>query len=71
MTKLSTIDENKAQDWNPFLNWGTDLKHKGFSGMFVHHANKGNDKKGSSGSSTIGRLLDTSIQLTKLDHDLV
>ena len=69
MTKLSTIDENKAQDWNPFLNWGTDLKHKGFSGMFVHHANKGNDKKGSSGSSTIGRLLDTSIQLTKLDQD--
>ena len=69
MTKLSTIDENKAQDWNPFLNWGTDLKHKGFSGMFVHHANKGNEKKGSSGSSTIGRLLDTSIQLTKLDPE--
>tara|TARA_R100001129_G_scaffold32694_2_gene21928 strand:- start:1136 stop:3166 length:2031 start_codon:yes stop_codon:yes gene_type:complete len=69
MTKLSTIDENKAQDWNPFLNWGTDLKHKGFSGMFVHHANKGDGKKGSSGSSTIGRLLDTSIQLTKLDPD--
>ena len=69
MTKLSTIDENKAQDWNPFLNWGTDLKHKGFSGMFVHHANKGKEKRGSSGSSTIGRLLDTSIELTKLDQD--
>jgi len=69
MTKLSTIDENKAQDWNPFLNWGTDLKHKGFSGMFVHHANKNKEGKGSSGSSTIGRLLDTSIQLTKLEED--
>jgi len=70
MTKLATIDENKATDWNPFTNWGTDLKHKGFSGMFVHHANKGTEnKKGSSGSSTIGRLLDTSIQLTKLEND--
>ena len=69
MTKLSTIDENKAQDWTPFLNWGTDLKHKGFSGMFVHHANKNKEGKGSSGSSAIGRLLDTSIQLTKLEGD--
>ena len=69
MTRLATIDENKAQDWNPFLNWGTDLKHKGFSGMFVHHANKNKDGKGSSGSSTIGRLLDTSIELRALDQD--
>ncbi len=69
MTRLATIDENKAQDWNPFLNWGTDLKHKGFSGMFVHHANKNKEGKGSSGSSTIGRLLDTSIELRALDQD--
>jgi hypothetical protein len=37
--------------------------------MFVHHANKNTDGKGSSGSSTIGRLLDTSIQLRALDQD--
>ncbi len=69
MTRLSTIDENKATDWNPFINWGVDLKNDGFSGLFVHHANKGSDTKGSSGSSTIGRLLDTSIALRKLDPD--
>ena len=69
MTRLATIDENKAQDWNPFINWGVDLKNEGYAGLFVHHANKGNDKSGSSGSSTIGRLLDTSIALKKLDPD--
>ena len=69
MTRLATIDENKQTDWNPFLNWGTDLKHKGFSGMFVHHANKGKENKGSSGSSAIGRLLDTSIKLEGLDRE--
>ena len=69
MTKLATIDENKATDWNPFTNWGTDMKNKGFAGCFVHHANKGGNSKGSSGSSTIGRLLDTSIALKKLDND--
>ena len=69
MSRLATFDENKAPDWHPFINWGIDLKHKGYSGCFVHHANKGNGSKGSSGSSFIGRLLDTSIQLTKLEND--
>ena len=69
MTRLATIDENKAPDWHPFINWGIDIKNKGFAGCFVHHANKGSDTKGSSGSSFIGRLLDTSIQLTKLEED--
>tara|TARA_R110000851_G_scaffold109544_1_gene231913 strand:+ start:673 stop:2736 length:2064 start_codon:yes stop_codon:yes gene_type:complete len=69
MSRLATIDENKAPDWHPFINWGIDLKNKGYSGCFVHHANKGSGSKGSSGSSFIGRLLDTSIQLTKLEND--
>ena len=69
MSRLATFDENKAPDWHPFINWGIDLKNKGYSGCFVHHANKGNGAKGSSGSSFIGRLLDTSIQLTKLEND--
>ena len=69
MTRLATIDENKAPDWHPFINWGIDIKNKGFAGCFVHHANKGGNSKGSSGSSTIGRLLDTSIALRKLDNE--
>ena len=71
MSRLATIDENKQPDWEPFINWGIDWKNKGYAGAFVHHANKGNgDKnKGSSGSSFIGRLLDTSIELTKLEED--
>ena len=50
---------------------GIDWKNKGYAGAFVHHANKGNgdNNKGSSGSSFIGRLLDTSINLTKLEED--
>ena len=71
MSRLATIDENKQPDWEPFINWGIDWKNKGYAGAFVHHANKGNgdNNKGSSGSSFIGRLLDTSIQLTKLEED--
>ena len=69
MSRLATIDENKAPDWHPFINWGIDMKNKGYSGCFVHHANKGGNNKGSSGSSFIGRLLDTSIALRKLDND--
>ena len=40
MSRLATIDENKAPDWHPFINWGIDMKNKGYSGCFVHHANK-------------------------------
>ena len=69
MSRLATIDENKAPDWHPFINWGIDMKNKGYSGCFVHHANKGGNNKGSSGSSFIGRLLDTSIALRKLDNE--
>jgi len=68
MSRLATFDENKQPDWEPFINWGIDLKNKGIPGCFLHHANKG-EGKGSSGSSYIGRLLDTSIQLTKLADD--
>jgi len=68
MSRLATFDENKQPDWEPFINWGIDLKNKGIPGCFLHHANKGG-QKGSSGSSYIGRLLDTSIQLTKLEDD--
>ena len=68
MSRLATFDENKQPDWEPFINWGIDLKNRGIPGCFLHHANKG-EGKGSSGSSFIGRLLDTSIQLTKLEDD--
>ena len=68
MSRLATFDENKQPDWEPFINWGIDLKNKGIPGCFLHHAKKG-EGKGSSGSSYIGRLLDTSIQLTKLEDD--
>ena len=68
---LYKIEKKTGQKpfWHPFINWGIDLKNKGYSGCFIHHANKGNGAKGSSGSSFIGRLLDTSIQLTKLEND--
>ena len=46
------------------------MKTKGFPSCFFHHSNKQSDgKKGSSGSSSKERLLDTSIQLEELKDD--
>jgi|TARA_Y100000031_G_scaffold22186_1_gene23013 hypothetical protein len=67
MTALADIDENRAQDWTPFIQWITTWKNKGFANCFMHHSNKQSKGKGSSGSTAKERLLDTSMAFEKLD----
>ena len=70
ITALADIDENRSTDWTPITAWLTKMKTKGFPSCFFHHSNKQSDgKKGSSGSSSKERLLDTSIQLEELKDD--
>jgi hypothetical protein len=64
---LADIDENRASDWTPLLQWTNHLKHKGFPNCFIHHANKSTGT--SSGSSAKERMLDTSISFTKLNPE--
>ena len=67
ITALADIDENRAQDWTPFIQWITAEKNKGFANCFMHHSNKSKKGKGSSGSTAKERLLDTSMEFEKLD----
>ena len=67
MTALADFDENRAQDWTPFIQWITTWKNKGFANCFMHHSNKQSKGKGSSGSTAKERLLDTSMEFAKLD----
>ena len=64
---LADIDENRASDWTPLLQWTNHLKHKGYPNCFMHHANKSTGT--SSGSSAKERMLDTSISFTKLNPE--
>ena len=69
ITALADIDENVATDWKPITQWGTNRKNDGFASCFLHHSNKQENGRGSSGSSAINRLLDFSLQLKKLDQE--
>jgi|TARA_R100000093_G_scaffold68427_1_gene40073 hypothetical protein len=69
ITALADIDENRAQDWTPLIQWITHMKSKGYSNCFDHHANKQPGGKSSSGSGAKERLLDTSIKFEKLMPD--
>lgn len=70
ISALSDIDENRSTDWMPLIHWLTHLKTKGFPSCFFHHSNKQKQtSNGSSGSNAKERLLDTSIQVEKLEHD--
>ena len=67
ITALADIDENRAQDWTPLIQWTTHMKSKGYSNCFDHHSNKHTGT--SSGSGAKERLLDTSIKFEKLMPD--
>jgi len=67
ITALADIDENRAPDWKPLIQWLINEKNKGFANCFYHHANKTTTKGGSSGSNAKERLLDTSMAFEKLD----
>ena len=68
ITALADIDENRAPDWKPLIDWLIQEKNRGFPNSFTHHSNKQTSKGGSSGSNAKERLLDTSMAFEKLDE---
>ncbi len=54
--------ENESESWNPLQGWLLKLRRKGISVLFVHHAGKGGDQRGTSKKEDI---LDTVIVLRK------
>jgi putative DNA primase/helicase len=54
--------ENESESWNPLQDWLLKLRKKGISVLFVHHAGKGGNQRGTSKKEDI---LDTVIVLRK------
>jgi putative DNA primase/helicase len=54
--------ENESESWNPLQSWLLNLRKKGISLLFVHHAGKGGNQRGTSKKEDI---LDTVIVLRK------
>ncbi len=61
-TLCRTGAENKADDWMLMQEWALHLRAKGKSVLFVHHAGKGGDQRGTSKRSDV---LDTVIELRR------
>ena len=43
------IDENSKQDWDPINKWFLELRSAGITTIFLHHANKEGEQRGTSG----------------------
>jgi putative DNA primase/helicase len=64
---FSGIDEDSKRDWEPINAWLIRLRHRRLATVLVHHAGKGGQQRGTSGSED---ALDTVIQLDKpADYD--
>ncbi len=52
LDNLSTLlrqgRENEAESWNPVQEWALSLRRKGISVLFIHHAGKGGQQRGTS-----------------------
>lgn len=40
--------ENEGEDWMPVAEWALRLRRRGISVLFIHHAGKGGDQRGTS-----------------------
>ena len=40
--------ENEGESWLPFQNWLLDLRRRNISVLYIHHANKSGDQRGTS-----------------------
>jgi putative DNA primase/helicase len=54
--------DNETDAWTPMQAWSLDLRRRGISVLFVHHAGKGGTQRGTSSREDV---LDTSISLTR------
>jgi hypothetical protein len=64
ISALTSIDENKAQDWSSLVQWFMKLKTKGIVIIYFHHLGKSTGT--ASGSNMALRLVDTHLVLRKL-----
>lgn len=64
---LSNIDENKAHEWTPIIEWFLYHRSKGRSVIAIHHAGK--DKNSYRGSSRLLDCVDTAISLQPVNDD--
>ena len=67
ISALTSIDENKAQDWSALMKWTVKMKNKGITVILFHHTGKTTGS--ASGSNMSQRLIDTHIILRKLKDD--
>jgi len=56
------VDENSKQDWDPVNQWLLTIRRLGVASIFMHHAGKGNQQRGTSARED---ALDTVIKLTR------
>lgn len=56
--------ENEAEGWNIVQAWALEQRRKGLSVLFVHHAGKGGDQRGTSKREDV---MDTVIRLSRPD----
>jgi putative DNA primase/helicase len=59
-TLASCVRENEADSWLPLQEWALDLRRRGISVLFIHHAGKGGAQRGTSRREDV---LDTVIAL--------
>jgi putative DNA primase/helicase len=68
LDNLSTLcragKENEGDSWAPVQEWGLDLRRRGISVLFIHHAGKGGAQRGTSKREDV---LDTVIALRHPD----
>jgi len=64
-TLFRTGVENEAESWQPIQNWALDLRRRGKSILFVHHAGKGGQQRGTSKKEDV---LDTIILLKRPEN---
>jgi len=66
-TLASCGRENEAESWLPLQEWALDLRRRGLSVLFIHHAGKGGAQRGTSRREDV---LDTVIALKRpADYD--
>ncbi|MBM3522437.1 MAG: winged helix-turn-helix transcriptional regulator [Alphaproteobacteria bacterium] len=54
--------ENEAESWTPIQSWALRLRHQSTSVLFLHHAGKGGDQRGTSRREDV---LDTVVRLSR------
>ena len=59
-----SIDENVKKDWDPINQWLLGLRSMQVATLFIHHAGKGGEQRGTSGRED---SLDTVIELSRPD----